>query len=361
MGGADLVGGLLANSLFRIRPGERILILRTDTSHIEHTDWYPADADIVDISDIHESLPAFAAERLLHAVLVGLTPHRVINLNSLLCWRVFQRFGSRLSFSTSLYSCVFCWDILPSGVRVGFATAEFFAETFSFTTAFITDTVSFKRELSEVYAIPEKLQSKIVPLMMPARLPLRTPSVARLAAQATMDPEKRIVAWAGRLDRQKRFDLVQKVATLMPDTQFHCWGKPLVDPFVDISESPPNITMHPPFSSHDEIPLSTVGAWLFTSGWEGMPNTIVEAATLGFPIVATAVGGIGELIQPDTGWPIDPIAAPEVYVQALQFVLSHPDEAIKRAEQLQVLVSETHSTALLDSTVAEVLDREPNR
>ena len=92
-----------------------------------------------------------------------------------------------------------------------------------------------------------------------------------------------------------------------------------------------------------------------------MPNTIVEAATLGFPIVATAVGGIGELIQPDTGWPIDPIAAPEVYVQALQFVLSHPDEAIKRAEQLQVLVSETHSTALLDSTVAEVLDREPNR
>ena len=48
-------------------------------------------------------------------------------------------------------------------------------------------------------------------------------------------------------------------------------------------------------------------------------------------------------------------------MQALQFVLSHPDEAIKRAKQLQVLVSETHSTALLDLTVAEILDREPNR
>ena len=258
-----------ANGFLFCGPTLRILNTPTGTPQTPTSSTYPTSRVIA----------GFRRRAIAPCGAFGLTPHLVINLNSLLCWRVFQRFGSRLSFSTSLYSCVFCSDILPSGERVDSPQQSFLRRRLVLRLRLLP--IPFPSSASfEVYAIPEKLQSKIVPLMMPARLPLRTPSVARLAAQATMDPEKRIVAWAGRLDRQKRFDLVQKVATLMPDTQFHCWGKPLVDPFVDISESPPNITMHPPFSSHDEIPLSTVGAWLFTSGWEGMPNTIVEAATL---------------------------------------------------------------------------------
>ena len=351
LGGADLVAGLLADGLLRINPNERVLILRTDASFCEQPSWYPGGAEIVDISDIHANLSQVHAEKLLQAVLLGLTPLRVINVNSLLCWNTMRRFGERLSESMKIFACLFCWDVQADGAKGGYASADYFAANFDTIAAILTDTEYFKNDLIQTYAIPAALREKIVPVRMPARLAARTPSVARIAASNSTEPK--VVIWAGRLDRQKRFDLVLQIARLMPDVQFHCWGKAVVDDAPAFESLPANVTMHEPYTSFDELPLTQVGAWLFTSAWEGLPNILIEIATLGVPVVATAVGGVPELVRPDTGWPVDAEATADVYVRELRHVLGHPEEGVRRAELLQALVLRDHGVDSFDRALGE--------
>ena len=358
LGGADLVAGLLANGLLRLNPNERVLILRTDASYCEQPGWYPAAAENVDISDIHANLSQAHAEKLLQAVLLGLTPVRVINVNSLLCWNTLRRFGERLSESMKIFACLFCWDVQADGAKGGYAAADYFAANFGSIAAILTDTEYFKNDLIETYAIPSALQGKIVPVKMPARLAARIPSVARLAATASDSADPKVVIWAGRLDRQKRFDLVLQIARLMPDVQFHCWGKAVVDDPPTFESAPANVTMHEPYTSFDELPLTQAGAWLFTSAWEGLPNILIEIATLGVPVIATAVGGVPELVRPDTGWPVDPEAAADVYVKELRYVLTHPEEGVRRAELLQALVLRDHSVDSFDRALGELIAKE---
>jgi hypothetical protein len=79
-GGADLFAGLLAKALLRIRPHERVLILRTDHPHFERANWLPAEADSVDISDLTRSVTPWQAKNLLRAILRGVTTRRIFNL-----------------------------------------------------------------------------------------------------------------------------------------------------------------------------------------------------------------------------------------------------------------------------------------
>jgi glycosyltransferase involved in cell wall biosynthesis len=61
------------------------------------------------------------------------------------------------------------------------------------------------------------------------------------------------------------------------------------------------------------------------------------------PIVASAVGGVPELIDETTGWPVSEGAEVDDYVNTIQDMLRSPDERVKRATQLQRRVAERHN------------------
>jgi teichuronic acid biosynthesis glycosyltransferase TuaC len=67
---------------------------------------------------------------------------------------------------------------------------------------------------------------------------------------------------------------------------------------------------------------------------EGLPTVLVEAGALGVPVVASAVGGIPELLIGDAGW----LCAPrnlESLVTALREALGDAGERSRRAAILQ--------------------------
>lgn len=51
--------------------------------------------------------------------------------------------------------------------------------------------------------------------------------------------------------------------------------------------------------------LAAADVIVIPSLWEGSPLVVAEAMSLGRPVVATAVGTVGEWMQPDTGWLVE--------------------------------------------------------
>jgi glycosyltransferase involved in cell wall biosynthesis len=112
------------------------------------------------------------------------------------------------------------------------------------------------------------------------------------------------------------------------------------------------------FDSFDALPLLQAGAWLFTALWEGMPTTLIELATRGVPIVASAVGGVPELITAETGWAVSGDAPAEAYATSLREVLSSPHEATRRAEALQRLVGNIYNEQAYDDQIHQLFSSE---
>jgi glycosyltransferase involved in cell wall biosynthesis len=150
-----------------------------------------------------------------------------------------------------------------------------------------------------------------------------SPSQEQGASIPCADSRPRIL-WAGRLDRQKRFDLLIDIAAAMPDVDFLCWGKAVLDAPPNLSALPANVRMQGAFASFDDLPLGEAEGFLYTSAWDGLPTILIELGALGVPIVASAVGGVPELIDEACGWPVPGDAGREAYVAALRDLLALP-------------------------------------
>lgn len=357
VGGADLVAGLLARAILRVKPTEKLLVIRTDQPHFEREDWLPEAADTIHVSDLFAEMDLIQAQRLMKALLRGIQAKRVFNVNSRLCWTLMRDHGAFMAESFYNYAYLFCWDHLPSGLRAGYPT-EFFANTIEHLSFCMTDTTYLRNELSRMYNLPPELQRRIKPLHTPAQSSILPVAVARQVLQQNHPEAQRRVLWGGRLDRQKRFDLVIELAQNMPDIEFWCWGSPLLDQGPDLSKLPPNITMKGNFSSFDDIPLTSAALWLFTALWEGMPTTIIELATRGVGVVASAVGGVPELITQETGWPVPEKATMSLYKQIIRSALADPQEVARRAEALQARVGLMYNNPRYDADIAAMLSKE---
>jgi len=65
--------------------------------------------------------------------------------------------------------------------------------------------------------------------------------------------------------------------------------------------------------------------FIMTSIGEGLPTVLIEAMALGKPVVATAVGGIPEIVKHEINGLLIPPRCPECVAQALDKLLSNPD------------------------------------
>jgi glycosyltransferase involved in cell wall biosynthesis len=79
---------------------------------------------------------------------------------------------------------------------------------------------------------------------------------------------------------------------------------------------------------------------------------LLEAGVRGMTVVATALEGIGELIDDETGWPAPAEAAG--HAGALALALADPAEAARRASKLRRRILGRHSAASFDSALSAI-------
>jgi glycosyltransferase involved in cell wall biosynthesis len=335
LGGADLVAGLLARSLTETG---RVLVLRTDDSEWERPDWFRGEIDCVDISGLLKATND--PRKLLYALLIEIGAPRVFNLNSLLGFETFAIAGPRLAAQFKIYAYFFCSDIDEAGVEVGYPV-WFFSRLLPHLTGALFDTADLRDRLADRFQLSQAQRRRLHTLYTPAQAKPET-APANAAVEPATDARP-LVLWAGRFDRQKRFDLLVEVARRMPDVDFRCWGKAVLDRPPDLSRLPANLTINAPFRSYADLPLAECQAWLYTAAWDGLPTILIDLGAHGVPIVASAVGGVPELIDERTGWPVFEIDDPDAYVAALRDALRRPEERRLRALHLRDLVETRHT------------------
>ena len=105
-----------------------------------------------------------------------------------------------------------------------------------------------------------------------------------------------------------------------------------------------NITVHGKFDSlKSVVDSSAYSLFLFTSGWEGLPITLLDATDAGLPIVASAVGGVPEFVTEKTGYPVWEIDAPGAYVKCIREAMADEFTRHKKWEYAVELLLSRHT------------------
>ncbi len=112
-------------------------------------------------------------------------------------------------------------------------------------------------------------------------------------------------------------------------------GRDGADPRPDRRDAAENVRLEGRYADFAELDLSEADAWLYTSGWDGVPGLLLEVAMTGVPIVGSLVGGTGEVLSDEDSWPVPEIEDPEAYAKAIREVLADPGGARRRAEALR--------------------------
>jgi glycosyltransferase involved in cell wall biosynthesis len=93
-----------------------------------------------------------------------------------------------------------------------------------------------------------------------------------------------------------------------------------------------------------------------SSTQEGQPTTVLEAFACGRGVVATAVGGVPEVVRPgDTGWLVPPRDVSRLR-SALAEAVADPDEADRRGRNGRALVLGRHAFSAASREMLRLLD-----
>ncbi|MDR0823595.1 MAG: glycosyltransferase [Prevotella sp.] len=110
---------------------------------------------------------------------------------------------------------------------------------------------------------------------------------------------RKVVMCISRISRQKKFDLFLGIAAVMPQYAFVWIGNK-----EKIEGLPENVyclgEMHSAYSY-----LKYADVFILPSNYEGLPMSILESLAFGVPIVASAVGGITEVLDGKNGFAVE--------------------------------------------------------
>jgi glycosyltransferase involved in cell wall biosynthesis len=96
-------------------------------------------------------------------------------------------------------------------------------------------------------------------------------------------------------------------------------------------------------------------ALVISSRTEGLPMVLLEAMSAGVPVVAYAVGGIPEVVSPDSAWLVPP-GDTRALATALHEVAAHPAEARRRAAVAQQIFRDRFNETRWVADVEAVYD-----
>ena len=110
--------------------------------------------------------------------------------------------------------------------------------------------------------------------------------------------------------------------------------------------------------------MSTYDLCAFPSLNEGMGRAIVEAMSMGIPIIASRIGGITDLMDDGVSGFLVPPADPEALADRIVYLMQHPERGRRMAKKALETVAEYGSGAMvrkIEDVYSDLLSRKVNR
>ena len=326
-GGADLVVLNYVKALTANKMAGRVVVISTENVDSPWAKKLSAEAQFIEFGKRYSHLSPEEQEKLLTRLFLQFPPRVIHNINSLLGYNIFIKYGKAITEASCLYACAFCEDITPEGRSIGYPVC-FLPQCFDSLTAVLSDNQHILDKLRDIFAFG---QDKLFVHYQPMTVDASRPESRDARKKDSLD-----ILWASRLDIQKRPDILIKIAEKckgMPFT-FHVYGSPVygtpereVKNFIDSLNALPNVRYYGPFDGLPSLPTERFDLFLYTSQWDGLPNVLLEALSLGLPVIASSTGGIPELISDaETGFVIDPFDDIDGYVDTLKKI--HLDRSV---------------------------------
>ena len=145
-----------------------------------------------------------------------------------------------------------------------------------------------------------------------------------------------LVGWVGRLSREKGPDLFVDALALMPDVP---WEAAIVGEGPERRELASRAAAlgiadrirWPGLVPEMGRVMGALDAFVLSSRTEGTPIALLEAMAAGVPTVATAVGGVPDMLSEGEAWLIAP-ESPGALAEALRSLLADREAAARRGE-----------------------------
>ncbi len=323
---------------------ERIALLLPDVSD----QYSPQDASgttgirTVSFNTIAPGLSQASREDVFNRVMVNLQPATVHCANALTAWNAIRTHGGRYRRYSSLFVALYSDIRVADGMPVGYYHSHF-PYLLDDVAGVLCDNTRIIERAREDYSLSRDQMDRMHFVPTPI-VGLSGGGVKRDFRRYTPGAPRRSL-WMSRIAPEKRIDVLKDLASLLPDREFDVYGAVLKvsEGFDPRLEDHANIHRKGEFERLEDIPMGDFDSYVFTSRYEGMPLSVLEVVRFGLPVVAPDVGGIGDLIDGETGWLVSSPADAEEYASALAEIEQAPDEAERRVKNAQARLADVYS------------------
>ncbi len=346
-GGSDKIVALIARMAVEHGLGGHFLMLLTETTEESTRAWLPPEIEVVSFASRWPALALGQRAEFIDHVVRHFRPKKVLNVNSASCWEAYRQYGPRMAANADLYAYIFCQDFDNDGYPMAFIDTHI-REALPILRRLYSDNHTAIDYVCRVYGVPASLCDKFGVAL--------TPAMASVAVQHSSTKPADVslrVFWTGRFARQKNLPLLAAILKNCPASmRFDIWGEGPLRAFVEtFAVSDSRVRLRGPYGDLGELPLSEYDAFLFTSLHEGRPNVLIEQATNGFPIVASNVGGVNEILD-NRAWLIDSTDDPAPYVAALNEIAANLEHARAQALALAATIVERDTPAVFYNAIS---------
>lgn len=165
------------------------------------------------------------------------------------------------------------------------------------------------------------------------------------------------ILWAARLSPEKLPELAIAIAKALDPKLMHLTMRGSMSPDYRemMKDLPPHVTYGGEFDGFDTLKPEAYDLYLYTSSFDGMPSSVIEAGIHSLPVVASAVGGIPEIINETNGSLVHPFNDLDGFVEAITSLANNPNEAKKRGEALRKTIEQQFNPSLFEAHIKHMI------